>query len=56
MLVVKMHSVSTQGKVMLSFHMCIKCVKFYKYKIAFITIKFSKFHVNCSIDVVAQGE
>ena len=46
----KGNSVSTQGKVMLSFHVCIKCVKVYKFEIAFIAIKLILFHVVGSLD------
>ncbi len=32
------NSVSTQGKEMLSLHVCTNCIYFYKYEIAFVAI------------------
>ena len=39
------NSVSTQGKEMLSFHVCTNCIYFYKYEITFVAIKLHLFHV-----------
>ena len=47
------NSVSTQGKEMLSLHVCTNCIYFYKYEIAFVAIKLHLFHVVCSLHTVA---
>ena len=48
------NSVSSQAKMMLSLHVCIKNVEFYKYKIVFFR-NLINFHV-CSLTTVFQGD
>ena len=48
------NSVSTQGKVTMSLHVCIKCVC--KLEIAFIAFELILFHIVGSIDTGAQKE
>ena len=50
------NSVSTQGKVTTSLHVCIKCVYFYKLEITFIAFELILFHIVGSIDTGAQKE
>ena len=50
------NSVSTQGKEMLSLHVCTKYVQFYKYEIAFVAIKQLFIRVVGSLDTVARGD